>query len=236
MRFLPLLILFSSALAAIEQGALKFSVAGKNYTTANAQGMVQAKNGKSRILIAVKDVEQRFMLMVTADVVAGQEKETLILNSEDSELTVSLRTRQGTLAIMPHTQLAKIDPQMAYIERRDVDTGQTEEDPDDTDREKNGQRSRKRRAKMKSEYHRVKPRWHQMSRADRLKQGEGVIQNNSFRNTFFALKLVPVLSQGKVVAYSGTFSGAGRFSNSVSGSEIRPIERGEFHIKVENVR
>ena len=89
---------------------------------------------------------------------------------------------------------------------------------------------------MKSEYHRVKPRWHEMSRADRLKHGEGVIQNNSFRNTFFALRLVPVLSQGQVVSYTGTFSGAGRFSNSISGGEIRPVERGEFHIKVENVR
>ncbi|MBX3722589.1 MAG: hypothetical protein KF713_12175 [Turneriella sp.] len=215
---------------------MKFSIGGKNYTTTNAQGLIQAKKGKTRIMIAVKDVEQRFMLMVTADVAAGQEKETLTLNSEDSEVTVSLRTRQGTLAIMPHTQLAKIDPQMAYIERRDVDTGQTEDDPEDNERDRHSQRPRKRRAKMKSEYHRVKPRWHEMSRADRLKHGEGVIQNNSFRNTFFALRLVPVLSQGKVVSYTGTFSGAGRFSNSISGGEIRPVERGEFHIKVENVR
>ena len=236
MRWVSLLIFLSSTLFAVEQGELKFSVGGKDYSTAHAQGLLQAKQGKSRIFIAVKDVEQRFMLMVTADVPVGREKEVLTLNSDDSDITVTLRTRQGTLAIMPQVQLAKIDPQMTYVERRDTETGQTEDEPEEADRGKLARPQGKKRPKMKSEYHRVKPRWHGMSRAEKIKSGEGVIQNNSFRNTHFALRLVPVLSQGKVVAYTGTFSGAGRFSNSIQGGEIRLIQGGEFHVKVENGR
>ena len=236
MRLLLATTLFCSALFGVEQGELRFSVGGKTYTTSNAQGVLLLKAKKSRIHIAVKDVSQRFLFMVTADVEPGREKEPLFLTSEDTELSVSLRTSRGVLAILPEVQLAKVDPQLVYIERKDVETGETEEVVNGQSGDKHSEQKRLNRRKIRSEYERKTPRWHQMSRSERLKSGSGVIRNEAFRNTFFAIRLVPILAAGKVIAYNGTFSGTGRFSNSIQGGEIRAIEGGEFHVKVENVR
>jgi hypothetical protein len=236
MKILIVTLICLTSLWSLDEGELKFSIGGKQYVTTNAQGLVQIKKGKARIYIAVKDIESRFMLVLTADVPQGQETQQLNLNTADSSLTASLRTRNGTFAVMPQVQLAKVDQQISYVESTHVDTGELEDDTDDKADKHSGERTRKKRKKIRSEYKRVKPRWHTMNSKERIKSGEGVIENNSFRDTYFALQLTPVLSQGKVVSYSGTFAGSGRFSNTVSGSEVRPIKNGVFRVRVENVQ
>ncbi len=236
MKVIAVGLICLTSIWSLEEGELKFSIGGKQYATTNAQGLVQVKKGKARIYIAVKDIESRFMLVLTADVPQGQETQQLNLNTSDSELTASLRTRNGTFAVMPQVQLAKIDPQISYVESSHVETGELEDDPEDKADKHSGKHTIKKRKKMRSEYKRVKPRWHTMTHKERVKSGEGVIENNSFRETHFALQLTPVLSQGKVVSYTGTFAGSGRFSNTVSGSEVRPIKNGVFRVRVDNVQ
>lgn len=236
MKYLFYGILCLSPLWSLDQGELRFSVGGKQYVTTQAQGLVQQKKDKARIMIAVKDSNSHFMLLLTADVESGQEKQPLFLNTADSSLTASLRTRQGTLAVMPQVQLARIDPQISYVEETHVDTGAMEDDPEDRSTNTHAGHQRKKRRKMRAEYRRVKPRWHTMDKKDRVKSGEGVIENKAFRDTYFSLHLVPVLSQGKVVSYTGSFAGSGRYSGSRSGSEVRSVSNGTFSVKVENVR
>jgi hypothetical protein len=69
MRALILLLLvFSNSSIAAGEGDLQFALAGRQYATQNAVGLLRIKNGKCRILVAVKDINQRSCFMVTADV------------------------------------------------------------------------------------------------------------------------------------------------------------------------
>ncbi|MFO1527471.1 MAG: hypothetical protein U1F16_15985 [Turneriella sp.] len=233
-----LLLILTSSLWPVEQGTLQFNLGGKTYSTSHAQAVVQKKKGKTRILVAVKDVTQRFMLMLSAEVENGAETKPLFLTTYDSNLSVSLRTSQGALAILPIQQLAKATP-LEYTERVLVETGETEDDPNYSTGQSHDahhhKREKHRRKKIRSEYRKIKPRWHTMTKEERLASGEGVIENGMFRDTFFSLQLTPTVSGGKVTGYSGTFAGSGRFSKSISGAEIRPVENGILNVKVENV-
>ncbi len=231
-----ILLALTSALQALNPGELQFAVGAKQYTTTHAQGVVVTKNGKVRIHIAVKDVEARFMLLLTAEVAKGDELKPLTLTTQDSSLAVTLRTMQGSMAVLPHQQLAQVND-TSYVERVEVESDQLEEVPDEKGRLGNGHHghAKKYRKKIRSEYRKVRPRWHTMSAKERLATGEGVIENGAFRDSFLSLQLIPVLSGGKVVSYDGTFAGSGRFSKSISGAEQKPIQGGVFNVKVQNV-
>lgn len=231
-------LLCATSAWALDQGELQFSVAGKTYSTAHAQAVVHTQKGRTRIYIAVKDVTQRFMLLLSADVEKGSETKPLFLTTEDSNLSISLRTAQGALAILPYQQMAK-PTALEYTERVDVDSGQWEDDPNEAP-ETHGhhhghKKERRKRKKIRSEYRKVKPRWHTMTRQERLASGEGVIQNGTFKDTYFVLQLTPVVSANKVVSFTGTFSGSGRFSRSIAGAEVKPVQNGAFNVRVENV-
>lgn len=230
-RFAVIFFSLMAGVSALAEGELQFTLNGRKYTTQNAQAIVETKRGKTRIYIAVKDVTEKFMLMLTAELTPGQELKPLQLTTEDSALSVSLRTKQGTFAVMPHTQLAPITDQ-TYSERVAVETNETEDDPQAT-HSHNG--LRRKRKKIRSEYRRVKPRWHTMSREERIKHGEGVIINSAFKDALFMLSLQPVISGGKVVSLDGTFGGTGRLAQGISGHEIKPIQNGSFKVKVQYV-
>lgn len=235
MRFLAVIsFLFLFAAHALNPGELQFTVGGKKFSTTKAQSAMTVKNGKVRILIAVKDTTAKFMLIITADVDAGDEKKPLILTTEDSSLSLTLRTLQGSLAILPHQQLVR-SADLTYTQRVEVQTDELEEEPRGPQKH-NGEKHQgaKLRKKMKAEYRQVKPVWHAMSKKDRLATGEGVIQNGAFRGTFFSLQLNPVVSGGKVVSLTGGFTGSGRSSNSISGAELKPIHDGVFSVKVQH--
>jgi hypothetical protein len=171
------------------------------------------------------------MLMLTAELKPGQELTPLQLTTEDSTLSVSLRTKQGTFAVMPHTQLAPITEHM-YSERVEVETNETEDDPHAAPSHSGRRQKRK---KIRAEYRRVKPRWHTMSKEDRIKHGEGVIVNSAFKDALFMLSLQPVVLGGKLVSLDGTFGGTGRLGHGISGNEIKPIQNGSFKVKVQYV-
>lgn len=237
MRFFATILLFiSPALAALNLGELQFVIGNKKYITTHAQGIVTTKNGRVRIHIAVKDIDSRFMLILTADVAKGEEIKPLTLTTLDSSLGVTLRTMQGSMAVLPHQQLAQIND-LAYVQRVEVETDQLEEVPNEQDRHghAHGKSEKKFRKKIRTEYRKVKPRWHTMSAKERLATGEGVIENGAFRDSFLSLQLIPVVSGGKVVSYDGSFTGNGRFSKSISGAEQKPIQGGAFNVRVQNV-
>jgi hypothetical protein len=238
MRFFAVIaVSLLSGAWALGEGDLQFTLAGRNYTTQNAAALVQTKNGKSRIIIAVKDISQRFLLMMTADVAAGREKQALSLNSVDTEIAVTLRTQQGAFALLPQQQLAK-ETNLTYSERVDIVTGEIEDeaesDADISDRLNGKHREKRKRKKIRSEYRRIKPAWIKMSRTDRLNSGAGVIENGAFRDTHFTLQLTPNVVNGKVVSYQGSFAGSGRFAQGNSAGVIKSISGGSFRVRVEN--
>jgi len=233
-KLLPILLALQGAFA-ISEGELQFTLGGKRYATQNAVAMLQKKADKTRVVIAVKDIEQRFLLLLTADVAKGDELKPLQLNTLDHALALNLRTQQGVFAVLPPTQLAKPNAD-TYVERVEVDSGQWEDEPgsiDSSDRNRPAQPKQKRR-KIKVEYRKVKPRWHQMTREQRELTGEGVIANRAFQDTYFTLTLTPVIVADKVTAYQGAFSGSGRFSRSISGADIRQVQDGAFYVRVQH--
>ncbi len=234
MRLLLFTFLAVGGAFALPEGRLQFALGSKTYATQHATALLQKKGEKTRILIAVKDIEERFLLVLTADVAKGDEIKPLQLTTVDGSLALTLRTQQGTLAVLPATQLAKPTAD-TYCERVEVDTGQWEDLAENgKGDDRNGERHLlKKRRKIRAEYRRVKPRWQQMSREDRIRTGEGIIANRAFEDTYFTLTLTPLLQGDKVVSYQGSFSGTGRFSRSISGAEVKPIENGMFHVKVE---
>lgn len=240
MRLLTaILFLLPPVIQAIEPGTLQFTLGGRSFTTTNALGALEAKNGRVRIHIGVKDVTAKFMLVITADVAQGEEKKPMVLTTEDSSICLTLRTAQGSLAILPHQQLVRSTDSL-YTQRVEVETDQLEEVPSSnyatqSDKHTNHHQEKKYRKKIKVEYQKVKPKWHGMSRKERFASGEGVIENGAFRNSYVILQINPVLSGGKVVTINGTFGGSGRFSTSISGAEQRPIQNGSFSVKVQNV-
>lgn len=221
-------------LAALPSGELRFQLGDRSYATTNALAAIEKKGANRRVTVAVKDIAQRFLFILTVDLPAGNELKPLELSTATDAVSLVLRTQQGSLAVLPQIQFAKPTDEM-YSERVEVDTGELEDDPT-----VNTQRSsahdtvkKRRRHKKRVEYRRVKPRWHTMSREEKLQTGEGVIRNGSFANTSFRVRLVPVVSQGKVVSYEGSFGGVGRFSNSVSGAHLKSIQGGVFNVQVQ---
>ena len=238
MRFAAILFsLWVSVVQAVEPGILQFTIGGKTFSTVSALGALETKNGRVRIYIGVKDVSAKFMLMITADVAQGDEKKPMVLTTEDSSICFTLRTQQGALAILPHQQLAQSTDSL-YMERVEVDSGQLEEVPATSQPNQSGQfgnyhQEKKYRKKIKLEYRKAKPKWHSMSKKERLASGEGVIENGAFRNSHLLLQINPVVAGGKVVAINGTFGGSGRFSTSITGAEQRSIQGGNFNVKVQ---
>lgn len=234
--FLSLLVAVNAAFA-LAEGELHFTLGGRHYKTQNAVALLQQKREKVRVMIAVKDIEQRFLLVLTADLAKGDELKPLQLTTVDDALALTLRTPRGVLAVLPAIQLAKPTADL-YSERLVVDSGQWEDDPEDRAAGERNQAGhwRKRRRKIRTEYRKVKPRWQNFTRDERLRTGEGVIANRAFQDTHFTLTLTPVIQSGKVSAYRGAFSGTGRFSRSVNAAEIKQIQDGAFNVRVEYAR
>ena len=235
--FAVILLLTMAPLIAVGEGELRFNLGGREYSTQHAAALLSTRNGKSRIVVAVKDINQRFLLMLTADVAAGSEKQPLHLSSADSDLAVTLRSSQGVFALLPHQQLAK-DANLTYVEKVHVETTELDdevESPAEVQDRLHGRfHARRKRKKIRSEYRRVKPAWAKMSRQDRFNTGAGVIQNEAFRDTHFTLQLTPNVVNGKVVSYQGSFSGSGRFARQTGTGEIKSLSGGVFHVRVEH--
>lgn len=228
--FSLVLLLTPPPVQALSEGELRFTVGNRTYVTQNAIAALQTKGDKTRVMIAVKDVEQRFMLTLTVDVPRGDEQRALRLSTEDSALALTLRTPQGALAVIPNVQLAKPTAD-TYAVQVTKETEEWEDDPTVEDAAAK-QRGKKRR-KVRTEYKRVRPAWHTMTPEQRRQSGEGVIANHAFDDTYFTLTLTPVIEAGKVVSYEGAFSGTARFSQSISGAEVVPVKNGAFKVRVQ---
>ncbi|AFM14591.1 hypothetical protein [Turneriella parva] len=235
--FAVTILLACTPLVALGEGELQFSLGGRAYATQHAAALVTTRNGKSRIVVAVKDINQRFLLMLSADVAAGNEKQPLYLSSADTDLAVTLRSSQGVFSLLPQQQLAK-DANITYVEQVNIETDEFEDELESPaeiqDRLRGKFHARRKRKKMRSEYRRVKPAWTRMSRQNRLETGAGVIQNGAFRDTHFTLQLTPNVVNGKVVSYQGSFSGSGRFAAQSGSGEIKMLSGGRFHVRVEH--
>ncbi|HRP70518.1 MAG TPA: hypothetical protein PLY93_13400, partial [Turneriella sp.] len=164
--------LFSvTALFAVSEGELTFSVAGDNYVSHGAQGVLQTLKNQKRIVVAVKDRDAKFLFALTVDVPQESETQTLHLNTHDSVMSVVFRSTKGSMAIMPVVQFAKEDPNAIEIERIEKETNEYEsESPADAKlRKRRHNDPHPPRKKLHVEYRRVKPRWHSMTKEERLR-------------------------------------------------------------------
>lgn len=218
-----------------ESGELRFRLGNTTYSTRHAVAMLKNIQGKKRLVVAVKDIEQRFLFALTADLNPADTTKPLQLSTENGEISLSLRTPQGVLAVLPRYQLAKNTPGLYYTERVEKVTDEWEEEPVQNGDEQQSVAKRRLRRKVKVEYQKVKPRWQDYTREQRIASGEGLIDNKAFEDTHFTVKLTPIFEQGRVVGYEGNFSGTGRFARGLEPAEIKPIQNGYFHVRLANV-
>lgn len=217
-----------------EDGQLRFKLDNTQYSTQQAMAVLKTVGDKKRLFVAVKDREQRFMFALTADLNPADTAKPLQLTTENGAVSLSLRTPQGVLAVLPRYQLAKNTPDL-YTERIEKVTDEWEEEPVPATDAQTKEKRRLRR-KVKVEYQKVKPRWHNYTREQRIESGEGIIDNKAFENTHFVLKLTPIVEQGKLVGYEGNFAGVARFARGLDAAETKAIQNGYFHVRLADVR
>ena len=223
------LILEVTAIMPVDRGVMQFTLNNSTFVANGAEGAIIDSNGKKRIFIAVKDRTAGVLLMITADVAKGDELLPLNLTTVSTELSVTLRTRSGVMTVLPQIQMVK-DTQIRYNERIET-VSDAEENVEEIGSD--GKKHVVSRKKIKVEYRRAKPKWQTMTPNERLLVGEGVYENKAFKDTFFSVQLVPEVVNGKVVAYTGTFAGSGRFSSAMNTASVKNLQQGSFNVRVQ---
>lgn len=229
------------------EGAISYQIAGKSYMLTGAQAALVKRNGKLQLVIGVKDQVARGQMAITAEIDATQLETPIDLSSDFSALSAVIINAHGIYSVAPHVTLAR-DDFMRYTRKEEIETGETEEDPDDRSYERfkecgNGINDacaramhgrRHRRKKVRVRYVKHAPTWVGKTRQQRIDSGDGVIREEKYRDTSFMVRLVPVLVNGKVVRIDGTFAGVMVYNEGMKPGTRIPLQNGQFSVRVEN--
>lgn len=233
--------LFSGYLYADAQ--IAFTVGGKVYELTGAQALLQQKDGKAKILIGAKDTTTRAMIAITAEIPSSSLDNEQILTTEFTPLSLVIVNTRGVYNIAPSVTLAR-DSFMRYTKREEVDTGELEDDPQDTLHERAEEcrqkhrdscehHGRRKRRKIRSVYRQHGPTWVGKTRAERIATGDGVMREEKYRDTTLQLQLKPVKSGGRVIQFTGTFSGTVLFNEGMNNAVNVQISNGVFNVPVQ---
>jgi len=93
--------------------------------------------------------------------------------------------------------------------------------------------------KNSSKYQFKRPEWKTLSKERRKSIGRGIVRNRQMQGTAFALTLIPVLINGKIVRLKGQFSGVARSGNirpqrwgSKEKGKTIMVKNGAFNVEV----
>lgn len=229
------------------EGTISYQIGGKNYTLQGAQAALAKRNGKLQLIIGVKDQAARSQLAITAEVAGTALDAPLDLNSDFSAVSAVIVNTHGIYSVAPHVTLAR-DDFMRYTKKEEIETNDTEEDPDDRsyeDRKECGNgmtdacirakhQHRRRRKKVRVRYVQHGPTWVGKSRQQRIDTGDGIMREEKYRDTSFMVRLTPVHVNGKLVRIDGTFAGVFIFNEGMKPGTRMPLQNGQFSVRVEN--
>jgi len=244
-RVAAFLLLVLPALAG--EGAITYQIGGKNFTLTGAQAALVKRNGKLQLVIGVKDQAARGQMAITAEIAAGSLETPVDLNSDFSAVSAVIVNAHGIYSVAPHVTLAR-DEFMRYTKKEELESNESEEDPDDRSYERfkecsNGMSDvcaramhghRRRRKKVRVRYVKHAPTWVGKTRQERLDTGDGVMREEKYRDTSFMVRLNPVLVNGKVVRIDGTFAGVLVYNEGMKPGTRVPLQNGQFSVRVEN--
>lgn len=242
--------LFSILASAVSagEGTFTYQLAGKNYTLNGGTAAIQQKNGKLRLVIGVKDQVARGQLAITAELPTATFTNALELNSELAAISAIFVNTQGIYSVAPHITLAR-DDFMRYTKKEEIETSETEEDPDDFSHRHlsectNGasdacarvqqNHGKRRRKKIRVRYVKHAPTWVGKTRSERIASGDGIMKEEKYRDTSLVVRLTPVLLNGKVVRIDGTFAGVLIFNEGMKPGVRKTLQNGQFSVGVQS--
>lgn len=253
-RLIMPIFLFAGSLYA--EQTISFNVAGRRYQLTGAQAMVSEKRGKVQVILGARDLTQKTMVALTAEV--PKLEGPVELSSEYNAVSLMIMNNKGVYSIAPHTTLAR-DDFMRYTKRTEVETGQLEDDPEDkpedrieecrrehrfdNNREKHLQRfsddckrqmreQRRKRKKMRAVYSKEGPTWVNKSRSARIASGDGIVRERKYRNSSFFLQLTPVMANGRIKELQGSFAGVVVYNEGSGAALDVPLQSGTFTVPV----
>lgn len=229
-------------------GSVSFDVGGRAYRLAGAQGLLAKRAGRTQLVVAVKDTQQKTQFALTAEL-PGDLEGPIELTSEIAPLTAVIVHARGVYSVVPHVTLSR-DDFMRYTKKEEFVTGEMEEDPEDRPEERLDEcrrgksrdcqqavrERRRRRPKVRMRYTQHAPTWLGKRREQRLAQGDGVVVEERYRDTAFTVRLHPIIVAGKVTGLSGNFAGV-VVQNEGPGPAARlPLKHGAFSVTVKDTR
>ncbi|MBV6494715.1 MAG: hypothetical protein LDLANPLL_02752 [Turneriella sp.] len=253
-RLLAALLITTGAIYA--DGTLDFTLDGKAYSLTGAQTALVQKNNKLQLVIGKTDKTQRIQFALNIEL--PELKAPVTLTSENNAISLVVISTTGMYSVIPHTSLAH-DDFMRYIRRKEVVTGEMEDDPTDKPEERIPEcwprhhhaphietanrfnkdycnklikRQRKQRRKVRVEFVEEAPTWVNKTREQRIATGDGIMREKQYENTLFQVNLVPTVVDGKITALTGSFGGVIRFVEGPNRAREVLLSNGSFIVPV----
>lgn len=233
----------------IPEGTITFTLDGKTYSLADAKTALIQKSDKTQLIIGVTDRNARVQFALTAELSSFTTPQQL--STEANSISLTVITTKGMYSVVPTVTLAR-DDFMQYVHRKEIETGEMEDDPNDQPEERDprcrsehntlqlqsAQRiahehcKQKRRKKVRVEYVQKPPTWINKTREERLRTGDGVMQEKQYADTYFQVNLTPTVVDGKITQLVGSFGGTVRFAEGQFKGRTVRLSAGTFTVPV----
>lgn len=247
MRILVGIFLAFCGPALMAEYSAEFKIGGKLYQLTGGYAVITQKNGKTQLMLAVKDGTAKAQFAVTAELPDGALGNTTELSTELHPLSAVIVNPKGIYSVIPHVNLAR-DDFMIYNAKEEIDTGELEDHPKDRPHErihecrqgyterclKLAKEQRAKKKKIRVHYRKHGPTWVGKSRKERIDSGDGVHKDNKYKDTTFTLRLTPVIVDGKLTAVNGTFAGVVVYNEGLNPAQKATIQNGKFSMQVKN--
>jgi|GEM_PF-3493762 len=250
MRFVTLLIFSGLFCAATADSGMGFTIGGRQYQLNGGQAVLYTVKGRTQLILAVRDPQSKAQIAITVEVPAGALNGTpLELTADFHPVSAVIINAKGIYSFVPQLTLAR-DSFMKYVKKEEVITDELEDDPHDRpqDRlsecrhglsdncEKLMHHHRRKRKKVRVKYTTHGPTWVNKSREERIATGDGIMREEKFRDTFFMLRLTPVMSGSKVTRFTGSFAGVMVYNEGMNPAVKLPIQGGIIDLQVHDAR
>ena len=250
MRFANL-FLFSGLFCAVTADAgMSFNLGGKQYLLQGGQAVVHTVKGRTQLILAVRDMQSKAQIAITAELPAGAlTGAPLELNADLYPVSAVIINAKGIYSFVPHVTLSR-DDFMQYVKKEEISTDEIEDDPHDRPQDRLSEcrqglseqcvklmhQHRHKRKKVRVKYSKHGPTWVNKTRAERIATGDGIIREEKFKDTTFILRLTPVVNGGKITQFTGSFAGIMVYNEGMNPAVKLPVQNGTIDLQVHDAR
>lgn len=250
MRFVTAIIFSGLFYAAAADAGMGFTIHGRQYQLQGGQAVVNIVKGRTQLILAVRDVQSKAQIAITAEIPAGA------LTGAPLELTADLHpvsavivNVKGIYSLAPHVTLSR-DDFMQYVKKEEIVTDEVEDDPHDRPQDRLAEcrqnlnenclklmhAHRHKRKKVRVKYSKHAPTWVNKTRSERIASGDGIVREEKYKDTSFILRLTPVIHGGKVTQVTGSFAGVMVYNEGMNPAVKLPVQNGKIDLQVHDAR